>query len=289
MWLQIKPDFNTNTIKDCTQKLRIIASKDINEIELDIAEIEIQHVMSSSEDIHIISYYVSQKQDKLTIKLERTLYKDNTIDFAIRYSAGYYKENGILGIRRPRSGFYFVPSADGSPSKQAWTQGEALESKYWFPCVDDPQVKFPREIQVIVPENDFIVISNGELVQKEGNSWTWKEQNPTPAYLTSVVIGIFVQEQQEYLYDSDDNNDEEDCNRILLLYYWPKEISKKDAMLTFANTADMMRFFEEYFGMKYPYKKYSQVAVEEFESSGMENTSRTTLTKYILHDEKWSN
>ena len=32
MWLQIKPDFNTNTIKDCTQKLRIIASKDINEI-----------------------------------------------------------------------------------------------------------------------------------------------------------------------------------------------------------------------------------------------------------------
>ena len=173
--------------------------------------------MSSSEDIHIISYYVSQKQDKLTIKLERTLYKDNTIDLAIRYSAGYYKENGILGIRRPRSGFYFVPSADGSPSKQAWTQGEALESKYWFPCVDDPQVKFPREIQVIVPENDFIVISNGELVQKEGNSWTWKEQNPTPAYLTSVVIGIFVQEQQEYLYDSHKYNNKKEKKKKIMV------------------------------------------------------------------------
>jgi aminopeptidase N len=56
-------------------------------------------------------------------------------------------------------------------------------------------------------------------------------------------------------------------------------------MLTFANTPNMIRFFEEYFDIKYPYKKYSQVAVEEFELGGMENTNCTILTKYILHDE----
>ena len=47
-----------------------------------------------------------------------------------------------------------------SNSFQIWTQGEANESRYWFPCLDDPQVKFPREIHVTVPE-DYIVISNG--------------------------------------------------------------------------------------------------------------------------------
>ena len=46
-------------------------------------------------------------------------------------------------------------------SKQAWTQGEMIESRYWFPCLDDPQVKFPREIQVTVPEG-YTVISNGK-------------------------------------------------------------------------------------------------------------------------------
>jgi len=80
--------------------------------------------------------------------------------------------------------------------KQAWTQGEALESKYWFPCLEDPQVKFAREIQITVPENDYVVISNGELAQKEGNTWTWIERNPNPAYLTSVVIGKFAQEEK---------------------------------------------------------------------------------------------
>jgi aminopeptidase N len=47
-----------------------------------------------------------------------------------------------------------------------------------------------------------------------------------------------------------------------------------------------MKFFEDYFGVKYPYGKYSQVIVEDFELGGMENTSCTTFTKNILHDEK---
>jgi aminopeptidase N len=287
MWLQIKPDFDSNTLKDCIQKLEITALKDINEIAFDIAELDIhQVILSSFNDISILSFDILQKEDKLIIKLGEILYKGNTIDLIIRYSAGYYNEDGILGVRKPRSGFYFVSSTNGFSTKQAWTQGEALESKYWFPCIEDPQVKFPREIEVVVPENDFTVISNGELAKKKGNRWIWIEQNPIPSYLTSVVIGKFAQEKQEY-YSEDEHssNDGSKSSSVPLLYYWPEEISKKDAMLTFSNTPNMIRFFEEYFGVKYPYKKYAQVAVEEFELAGMENTSCTTLTKYILHDE----
>jgi aminopeptidase N len=282
MMLKIKPDFDSNTLKDCTQKLKIIALEDINEINLDIAEIDVYQVISSSDNIHIISFDILKNDDKLLIKLGQILQKGNRLDLTIRYSAGYYRKDGVFGIYTPRSGFHFISSSESSPDKQAWTQGQALESKYWFPCLDDPQVKFPREIQVTVPTNDFIVMSNGELAHKEGNTWTWIELNPTPAYLTSVVIGKFAQEQQEYCYH-DDNGSSSNC--ISLLYYWPKEISKIDAMLTFANTPIMMRFFEGYFGMKYPYKKYLQVAVEEFEFGGMENTNCTILTKHILHDE----
>jgi aminopeptidase N len=297
MLLKIKPDFDSNTLKDCEQKLRITTLKDINEIKLDIAEIDVYQVTSStttssSSDIDtVLSFGILKKDDKLIIKLGQTLHKDKTIDLTIRYSAGYYSKDGVLGIYKPRSGFYFVSSttttADANSSiKQAWTQGEALESKYWFPCLEDPQVKFAREIQITVPENDYVVISNGELAHKEGNTWTWIEQNPTPAYLTSVVIGKFAQEQQEYHYEKNDHNKTNNNNNsIPLLYYWPKEIPKKDAMLTFANTPNMIRFFEQYFDIKYPYKKYSQVAVEEFELGGMENTNCTILTKYILHDE----
>ena len=59
-----------------------------------------------------------------------------------------------------------------------------------------------------------------------------------------------------------------------------------DAMLTFRDTPNVMRFFIEYFGTAYPYEKYSQVAVDDFEFGGMENASCTTLTRNILHDKR---
>ena len=40
--------------------------------------------------------------------------------------------------------------------------------------------------------------------------------------------------------------------------------------------------------MKYPYDKYFQITVKDFEFGGMENTSCTTLTDTIIHDDKIS-
>jgi aminopeptidase N len=36
--------------------------------------------------------------------------------------------------------------------------------------------------------------------------------------------------------------------------------------------------------IKYPYEKYSQVAVDEYEFGGMENTGATTLNENLFHD-----
>ncbi len=70
MWLQIKPDFDPNSLKDCM-------------LGLDIAEIHVHHLMSLSDSLPAVSYDVLQKQDKLNIKLGGTLNKDNPIDLAI--------------------------------------------------------------------------------------------------------------------------------------------------------------------------------------------------------------
>ncbi len=50
-------------------------------------------------------------------------------------------------------------------------------------------------------------------------------------------------------------------------------------MLSFAETPQMVGFFEEYFDTKFPFEKYSQSAVDNFEFGGMENSSCTTLNK----------
>ena len=177
----------------------------------------------------------------------------------------------------PKTGFHFIAKNSQEkqiPAYQAWTQGEATESSYWFPCLDSPHIKFTLEVEVASPP-DFMVISNGILKSKETENditiWKYKEKNPLPSYLVSVVIGRFAVLESHY-------------NNLPLYYYWPEEINKEDAMLSFAETPQMVGFFEEYFDTKFPFEKYSQSAVDNFEFGGMENSSCTTLTRNVLHD-----
>ena len=291
MLLKIKPDLNSKTLKDCEQQLRITAEQDLNEIKLDVAELDIREVISLSSAYPVASTDDKSEEDKLVVRLDKKLPKYSTIDLNIKYSAGYYyhrhRDADSTDIRRPRSGFHFIAADENSPAKQAWTQGESIESRYWFPCLDDPQVKFPREIQVTVPDG-YTVISNGkgnESKSKEVNTatWTWIERKAVSTYLTSVVIGNFSHDKKDY-------NSIQNGNNVPLHYYWPKDIESLgyDAMLTFEDTPNIMKIFKEYFGTEYPYEKYSQVAVDNFEFGGMENASCTTLTRNILHDKRAS-
>src|ERR671923_265164 len=255
MRLEIEPDLQGRTIS-CEQRLSIIMLQDIDIIELDAAELQINLVSAAGRlDFRSLD-------DKLVVKLGRILKEGSKIELDISYTA------------KPRKGFYFVVPDKYYPDKQleAWTQGETTESRYWFPCIDHPRVKFSSEISVIVPIG-FTVISNGRLLKVENESkkqiYHWSETNPHPAYLTSVVVG-------EYIEMKDGKN---------LCYYVPPE-KRQDAPRSFEHTPEIIRFFEEYLGTNYPYDKYSQVTVQDFVYGGMENSSCTTLTLDTLHDKK---
>ena len=81
------------------------------------------------------------ENERLIIKLPKPIQENSDFFLQIEYSAF------------PKRGFHFITPDKYHPDKvlQAWTQGEMIESKFWFPCIDDPVVKFPREISVSVP------------------------------------------------------------------------------------------------------------------------------------------
>ena len=298
MTLSIKPNLKDekNNLENCQEKLDITTLTDLNQILLDIAEIKVNSVNLSGNNSNKINNKIKidfndgdkDNPDKLIITLSETIKKGTSLSLIINYSAGFDIDKKSLG--KPRSGFHFINHDESHCSKsfQAWTQGEANESRYWFPCLDDPQVKFPREIHVTVPE-DYIVISNGvkeNVVEHfNGNNikekeWIWKESEPISTYLTSIVIGKFKNKTIQYRSNRNDES-------IRLEYYWSEEIEKRkyDPMLTYGDTPNFLKFFEKYLGVDYPYKKYSQVAVEDFDYGGMENASCTTLEGEVFHDE----
>ena len=255
MYLAIEPNLQECSII-CDQRLSVTVLQDTDVIELDAAELQIKSVSAGNKlDFRSID-------DKLAIKLGRTMKEGSKIELAISYAA------------KPRQGIYFVAPDKHYPNKhlEAWTQGEATQAKYWFPCIDHPQVKFSSEISIIV-QAGFTAISNGRLqrIEQRGKKqvFHFAESNPHPAYLASVVVG-------KYAEIKDGSN---------LQYYVPVD-RKQDAARSFDQTPKMIKFFEEYLGTKYPYEKYSQVAVQDFVYGGMENSSCTTLTLDTLHDKK---
>jgi len=257
--LDIKPDFDEKRI-ECKETLDISVIEDnLQHVVLDAAELNIRSVNADGKDLQFKAL-----EDKLRIELPAPASENELLHISIDYDA------------KPRRGFFFVKPDKEYPNKQlqAWTQGEATESRFWFPCFDHPDMKFSSEMIVEVP-SDFVVISNGKLVDvsKKGNAkYHWVEEHPHPSYLTSLVIGRFAEIKESY-------------DGIDLLYYVPDGMVDK-ATLSFANTINMMKFFEEYTGVKYPFDKYSQVVVEDFVYGGMENVSATTLTMDTLHDKK---
>jgi aminopeptidase N len=238
---------------------------DVHKIEID----SIYYSYSASEgDGKKLNY--RQSNDKLWIEIGEKLPEGSKFYLIITYTSKGTK---------PPDGFVFIESPEKG-TLQAWTQGETTASKKWFPCLDHPQAKFPRQISVTVPSR-FIAISNGErnILDMESNGegkrkFVWEESMPITTYVTSVVAGDFA-ELPKMFFDK----------RVPLLYFVPKG-REDDGIRLFKNTPNMMEFFESYLGTKYPYDKYSQVTVEDFEYGGMENTTCTTFTTRILPNEK---
>jgi aminopeptidase N len=91
-------------------------------------------------------------------------------------------------------------------------------------------------------------------------------------YLFSVVAGDF----EEYVQDWDG---------VPIVSYVPRG-RLEQADRSFVKTPQMMQFFSEKIGYRYPWEKYTQICVDEYAWGGMEHTSATTLTLRTLHDDR---
>ncbi len=178
---------------------------------------------------------------------------------------------------QPRAGVYFVKPDEGEPNKptQVWTQGQDEDSSYYFPCLDHPSFKHTSEA-IIHVKPEWFALSNGDLVSLEKKEEEWiyhyKFDFPHSTYLITIVAGKFIEISDEW-------------DGIKIYYYVPPG-REKEGINAFGDTPKIIQFLSEYFGVKYPYSRYSQIAVADFIFGGMENTTATTQTDLTLHDDR---
>lgn len=180
----------------------------------------------------------------------------------------------VYAAVKPRAGIYFIKPDSKYPDRptQVWTQGQDDDARYWFPCFDDPGIKFAFDLKVEVPSG-YIATSNGALHSevRGGKTWTfhWKTQFLLPAYLVTLTAGKFAEIKDDW--------------RGKAVTYLFEKGREAEAKVSFGKTPKMLEYFSQKIGVDYPYEKYAQIAVSEFVFGGMENTSATTQTDATLH------
>ena len=176
----------------------------------------------------------------------------------------------------PEQGLHFIPPDAASPDRPraAWTQGEAEETRYWLPCYDAPNDPATTEMAVTVAR-PYSVVSNGALAETKENAdgtrtFRWKMEQPHASYLITVAASEF-----EVFREAVDG--------VPIEYYVLKGVDEETARRFMGKTPRMLAFFAEATGQPYPYPKYAQVCLPEF-NGGMENTSATSMTDEALLD-----
>jgi len=249
--LDVTPDFQKRTVVGTATLDLVPIAKPLRELRLDAVDLHISAVRGSAA---IADFTVTR--ESLTITFAKPLAVGQRCSLEVDYSA------------QPREGLYFRTSEMGYPAKDThlFTQGEPQKGRHWFPTHDYPNERCTTEIICHVPA-DMTVLSNGRLVGEQvvgqRKAVHWRQEKPHVCYLITLVAGYF--------------SKLEDLDREVPLAFYTQPTVAKYAQNLFQDTAAIMDFFNQEIGVPFPWNKYFQVTVHDFQFGGMENTSMTTL------------
>ncbi|MFF9812140.1 aminopeptidase N [Streptomyces sp. NPDC014006] len=169
----------------------------------------------------------------------------------------------------------FVDPEDGEV--YLYTQYEPADSRRVFANFEQPDLKAPFRFEVRAPEG-WTVWSNGAGERAEG-VWRFAETRPISTYITCVVAGPY-----HYVTDSYERTLADGSTlRIPLGALCRKGLAKHfDADDVFLVTKQGLDFFHEHFDYPYPFGKYDQAFVPEYNLGAMENPGLVTFREEYI-------
>ena len=171
------------------------------------------------------------------------------------------------------SGFHqFVDPEDGE--EYLYTNFEPYNAHWLFPCFDQPDIKGHYSLTVTAPEHwQLIANSSEEAVDglSDGRKRVRFERTQAfSTYLFALIAGPYEVFRGQW----------ED---IPLGFYARKSLAPfVDEEELFEVTRQGMEFYSRFFDYGYPFGKYDQVFVPEFNAGAMENVAAVTHTERLV-------
>nr|WP_202435429.1 aminopeptidase N [Streptomyces sp. SID7834] len=171
----------------------------------------------------------------------------------------------------------FVDPEDGEV--YLYTQYEPADARRVFANFEQPDLKAPYRFAVTAPEG-WQVWSNGAEESRDGEVHRFAETLPISTYITAVVAGPYHYVSDVYTRTSDDGEKLEIplgamCRKGLARHFDPDDV--------FLVTKQGLDFFHDHFDYPYPFGKYDQAFVPEYNLGAMENPGLVTFREEYIY------
>ncbi|WP_433174566.1 aminopeptidase N [Actinoallomurus sp. CA-150999] len=155
-----------------------------------------------------------------------------------------------------------------------YTQFETCDAHRMYACFDQPDLKAKFELSVTAPGH-WQVITNSAPDRSEGGRWHFPATPGISTYITALVAGPYHVARDEYAADDQRIALGAFCRASLAEHFDPEAI--------FEVTKQGFDFFRRVFARPYPFDKYDQLFVPEFNAGAMENAGCVTfLEDYVF-------
>lgn len=222
----------------------------VQSVRLDAAELRILGVELPGADK---APTFSHDDHVLIVHLPEPVARGETFKLAVRYR-----------IAEPTRGMHFILPSASNPKRPltVYTQGEALEGRYWYPTHDWPNQRWTSDVVVTVP-TPLTAVSPGTLrsrkVSDDGKAVTyhWRNDIPTAPHHVGIAVGEFVELNDTW-------------NSKPVRVFAPPGL-KEAARYTFHNVPEIISFYAKLTGVDFPYPGYTHVVVTDHHHGGMEH------------------
>ncbi|MET9846570.1 aminopeptidase N [Streptomyces ossamyceticus] len=149
-----------------------------------------------------------------------------------------------------------------------YTQFEVPDARRVFASFEQPDLKATFQFTVKAPTG-WTVISNSPTPEPRDDVWVFEPTPRISTYITALIVGPYHSVHSVY--------EKEGQSVPLGIYCRPSLAEYLDSDHIFDVTRQGFEWFQEKFDYAYPFQKYDQLFVPEFNAGAMENAGAVTI------------
>ncbi|WP_045826059.1 aminopeptidase N [Teredinibacter turnerae] len=198
--------------------------------------------------------------EKWFINLPAANFKLGRNTVVVDYRRPYVTDGaGLNQYQDPESGNYYL-----------YTQFEPYEANKFAPVFDQPNLKAEASLTVTAPKEWNVITTTRETEIEslpDARRWHFPTSAKLPTYVFSLHAGPYTVWEDDYAL-------------VPLRLFARREIANQiDPTYWFQVTRDSFAFFNAYYDFPYPFQKYDQLIVPNFNFGAMENVGAVTFSE----------